>query len=204
MNNIDRIKSQGKQRNINIALKLLTKRYPDLQLELDDFDITVMANGKEAFVKLNRKFQFVPLAIQREDPFGATHNYEHDLSINLVTEEILPLDIWDLKIFYVANAQEREKIAFIAKHVSLPQGFEHRVVESADHYTIHSSNNSCFSISEVNKKTGELLHDSIVNGHIEPDPFKSVNYDPFEEITEDHYLSEVPLKIARGLHGRVK
>ena len=161
-NKIETTKALGKDAIIKQAISILKNKYPDLNIKLEDYEITAWANKKEVIVNFHRILMFTPLKEQK-----ATY---YNLTINILTQNINPFDAFGTSGFYVPTAEDVIKIETLKKQVAFKADFINEVKEQADTYFISISNDSYFYNYEIDKSTGEIIENSEIQGHWEPEP----------------------------------
>lgn len=148
-NNVEKLKSFGKDSLINLALIALKEKKLPVEIIPEDYEITVWANKTEIIVKFRRLIKFIPLNHEISD-------FEYNLEVNLLTHKVSPFDDWHyMSEFYIPSKEEKEKIKFVKKAYGLPhKEFENVVYEDKDFYKIEIDNEVSFGRYSIDKKTG--------------------------------------------------
>ncbi|MDR7212088.1 hypothetical protein [Flavobacterium piscis] len=154
--NMEYLKSKSKQELIEIAIKILKEKQPSLIINFDEFEGTAWGNSKEILVKFRRYIRFIPLN---------TEPYQYyDISVNLVTKQILPFESGYNFTFYIPSEEDKKKLNFIKEKANFPRqsDFDITITENEDHYWISNTSKTSFSKFFINKKTG--LKSGVIEG----------------------------------------
>ena len=172
INKLDKIKYKGKTSIIQLAFHILESRKYPLSFTSSDFEISVWANKKEILVKFKRLIKYIPKNIEESD-------YIYDLSVNVITKELDPIDTWGPDSFYIPSEQDAKNIEFVKKYFGLPiQGFENKVYEEEDMYCINTENEVAFGKYYIDKNTGEEAMPPMQGSYI---------LKPFQETSEEEF-----------------
>ncbi|RJE72019.1 hypothetical protein [Reichenbachiella sp. MSK19-1] len=178
---IERITTLGKDSITEIAHGIVRQKYPDLDIILGDFDISVWSNTQEVLVQYKRRIRFVPLGQE-------TRNYTYDFTVHVMPHGISPFDFFGVDDFYLPTSEDREKISFVQNAFGLPrQWFDSEVTEMENKYVVSLSNEVSFGIYEIDKVTGMEIPQSSIEGNWEPEPDilgGEEDKDPYVEIKE--------------------
>lgn len=178
-NKIEKAKALGKDSIIRTANNIIENKYPNLNVNLSDFEIKAWSNKENIIVKFKRLIKFIPLSNEQSD-------FEYDLSINIETKEIAPIDTWGINNFYIPTEEDLKKIQFVKEAFNLPHsGFDNEVLEKADFYVINLDNDVSYGRYRIDKVTGEELINSIQGSYVpNPNPDNIIEVDPLIEIKE--------------------
>ena len=158
----DEVSKITKNAIIQIAIEILKKRQPTLELNFDDFEITVLGDSKNTEVDFRRIVHYIPFGFNLEK-----RRISYDLTVNLNTNEISPFDDTFESEFYIETKKDKEALAFIKKNTGVfPASFENTVYEGEEDYFIDAQNMYSLSKSKLNKKTGVV--EFILNAHMDP------------------------------------
>ena len=148
MTNREELGAKNKAELIQIGLKILKEKQPSLIINSDDFETTAWGNSKEILVKLRRYILFIPLN-------SAPYQY-YDITVNLITKQILPFESGYNFTFYVPTEEDKKKLNFIKEKADLlnPSNSEITITENEDHYWVSKISKTYFSKFFINKKTG--------------------------------------------------
>lgn len=146
--NMEHLKSKNKQQLIEIALDILKEKQSSLVVNSDDFEGTAWGNSKEILVKFRRYFRFIPLNTQP--------NQYYDITVNLITRQILPFESGYNFTFYIPTQADKKQLDFIKDKTNLPKqpNSEITITENENHYWISNRSKTSFSKFFINKKTG--------------------------------------------------
>ncbi|PTB97383.1 hypothetical protein C9994_03080 [Marivirga lumbricoides] len=155
---IENIKSQGRDKVIEIAYNIINDKHPTIELLAEDYDISMWANSKDVVVKFRRQFKYY--YPQKEGLHERTYrDLIYDISVNLINQYVSPLDDCFLKErFYISSEEEKERIAFVKKHADIiitHNCREYDIYEYEEHYDFYSRLNSSFINFKIDKITGE-------------------------------------------------
>lgn len=145
---MQQLKSKSKTELIELALEILKQKQPSLVIDADDFESTACQNSKEIIVKFRRYIRFIPL--------NAEQNQYYDISVNLITKQVFPLDSMFNFTFYLPTEDDKKKLDFIKSRTNFPQKTENEITitENEDHYWISNSTKNSLIKFFINKKTG--------------------------------------------------
>ena len=169
----------SKAQTIEKALIIIKEKYPDISISSSDFEIKVWANKSELLVKFRRLIRFIPWGKE-------TSNLVYDISVDLHTKEIEPLDTWRSDRFYIPDDKETEQIEFIKGVFNLPfKGFETSINEKADRYEIRVDNKTSFGLYFLDKITRNEIMSPLQGSYIvSPNVgLEDIEEDPLVEIT---------------------
>lgn len=153
-NQINVIKTLGKDAIIKRANRIIEKKYPTLKINSSDFGITAWSNKKDVVVKFKRRIKYVRL--------GGENDFNYDFSVNVVKHLVIPFDVFGIDRFYIPTKEDLNKIEFVRKKINLPrQGFYSEICEKADYYEIHVTNEVAFGSYFIDKITGREVQGSI-------------------------------------------
>jgi len=178
-NKIEKAKALGRDSIVKAAINIIKNKYPTLKINLSDFEITAWSNKKNILANFKRLIKFSPL--------GSEHaNFDYDLSINIETKEVSPIDTWGINNFYIPTEEDIQKIKFVKKAFNLPiSGFDNAVIEKADMYVINLENEISYGRYHIDKVTGEELIGSIQGSYVpNPNPDNGIEEYPLIEIKE--------------------
>ena len=146
--NMEELKLKSKQELIQIAFTILKEKQPSLVVDPDDFEGTAWANSKEILVKFRRYIRFIPLNTQ---PFQY-----YDITVNLITKQILPFESGYNFTFYTPTEEDQKKLNFIKEKAdfSKQSDFDITITENEDHYWVSKKSKTSFSKFFINKETG--------------------------------------------------
>lgn len=147
-NTMEQLRSKQKEELIEIALEILKEKQPSVVTDLDEFETSAWKNSKEVIVKFRRYIRFISLKAD-------TSQY-YDISVNLITKQILPFESGYNFIFYIPTEEDKKKLKFIKEKAIIPNqpDSEITITENEDHYWISNSNKTSYSKFFINKKTG--------------------------------------------------
>ncbi|NRS87564.1 hypothetical protein HNQ02_000471 [Flavobacterium sp. 7E] len=162
----EELNTKSKEELIEIAKHLLEKKYPEIVLNLNDFNSRVWSNEYGIInVFFNRVIRYAP---------NTTDNICYDITVNLDTKEIMPFDKKDL-VFYTSSEKANSTIKYLKKKGLLPKNnkldIEYTINENSDYYLIScfdnlhhidknvigNKNHPYLSKTLINKKTDEIL-----------------------------------------------
>ncbi len=161
------------------ANKIIDSNYPEFVFDPLLYEITAWKNSEKTIVNYRRIIRFTPL--DRKD-----ENLDYDFEVDLTNQHVSPFDFTGLDEFYFPTTEEQEKINFVIKAFSLPRfGFNNRIVEGTDMYSIFIDNEMVFGQYFIDKTTGKECIESI-EGSYDPMPDfpELINADPLIEIKE--------------------
>lgn len=146
--NMEQLKSKKKQELVELALEILKEKQPSVTIDHDEFEGTAWANSKEILVKFRRYIRFIPL---NTEPFQY-----YDITVNLITKQILPFESGYNFTFYIPSAEDKKKLNFIKEKADFPKqsDFDITITENEDHYWVSKKSKTSFSKFFINKKTG--------------------------------------------------
>ena len=132
---VESIKVLGKEELIKLAKQYLDVDFGHLQINFEEFNISVWANSINVLVKFNRKVHYTPLRYKGTEPPFYTSNISFDLSVDIISTTECQLNTWRLKDFFVPTANDLENLAFIEEHFGLYQAhFKTAVSEEENHF----------------------------------------------------------------------
>ncbi len=181
-NKVEKIKALGKKTIIQLAYTIINSKKPPVNIIPHDFKISVWGNKKEIIVKFIRQIRYIPKESEEM-------NLYYDLSVNVISKLIDPIDFWGNDSFYQASKQDIKNIEFVKKHFGLPvQGFENTIHEEDEMFYIILDNEEAYGRYYIDKITGEEAIGSIQGSYL-PKPLpertsKNIKEDPLIEITE--------------------
>ncbi|PXY47009.1 hypothetical protein [Flavobacterium hydrophilum] len=180
--NMEHLKSKSKQELIEIALEILKEKQQSLIIDSDDFESTAWQNSKKILVKFRRYIRFIPL---NTDPYQY-----YDITVNLITKQVLPFDSVFNFTFFIPTEEDKKKLDFIKSKTDFAKqsNSEITITENEDHYWISNSSKTSFSKFFINKKTGfksGLLEGTYSVPHIKP-------------VLESTYDREEKVKLFKG------
>lgn len=145
---IEQLKIKPKQELIQIALDILKEKQPSLIIDSDDFESTAWGNSKEILVKFKRYIRFIPL---KTEPYQY-----YNITVNLVTKQILPFESGFNFIFYIPSEEDKKKMDFIKEKAGFSKqaDLDITITENEDNYWISKKSKTAFSKFFINKKTG--------------------------------------------------
>lgn len=146
----DETSQKTKKEIVNMAIVLLKKRQPSLQIDYDDYESTILGNSKKIVVEFRRIIRYIPLDIDLKA------QYAYDITVNLNSGEILPFDDFFKSGFYTETIEDKKALAFIKKN-SGPffSDFKNTIKEQKEDYFIVCQNKYSLEKYLLNKKTGE-------------------------------------------------
>lgn len=97
--NMEYLKSKKKQELIQMALLILKEKQPSLVLNPYDFETTAWKNSTGILIKFRRYIRFIPL--------NAGPNQYYDITINLITKQILPFESGYNFSFYIPSEEDK-------------------------------------------------------------------------------------------------
>ncbi|WP_299248981.1 hypothetical protein [uncultured Cytophaga sp.] len=168
-----------KQELIQMAVDILTEKQPSLVIDWDAFEYTAWKNSKELLVTFRRYIRFIALNAQPQ------HYY--DITVNLVTKQILPFESGYTCTFYVPTETDKKKLDFIKSISDLPSQStsDITITENEDHYWISETNKIGFRKFFIDKKTG--FKSGVMEG--------SYSIEIPKPVVEDVYQREEMLKL---------
>ena len=182
-NRVEKLKSFGKDSLINLALITLKEKKLTTKISPEDYEITVWANKTEVLVKFRRLIKFIPLNHK-------IHDFEYNLTVNLITHKIFPFDDWHfMSEFYIPSKEEKEKIKFVKKAYGLPhKGFENAIYEHEDSFKISLDNKVAYGRYSIDKKSGVVTTE--IQGSYMPEPPMNAPgvFDNGEALEQTDYL----------------
>lgn len=148
MKNNTELESQSKIKLIQVAIDILKVKQPFLVITPDEYESTAWGSSKEIIVKFRRYIRFIPL--------GAEPFQHYDITVNLITKQILPFDSGYSFTFYTPTEEYKKKINFIKEkaNFSIQSESEITITENEEHYWISNKSKTSFSKFFINKKTG--------------------------------------------------
>lgn len=147
-NTMEQLRSKHKQELLEIALEILKEKQPSLVIDSDNFEGTAWANSKEIIVKFRRYIRFIP---QNTEP----HQY-YDITVNLMSKQILPFECGYNFSFYIPSEEDNKKLNFIKEKTDFPNqsNLEITITENEDNYWISTKSKTSFSKFFIVKNTG--------------------------------------------------
>ncbi|WP_163398805.1 hypothetical protein [Flavobacterium fluviatile] len=145
---MEHLKSNSKEQLIQLALEILKNQQPSVIINPDDFEATAWGNSKEILVKFRRYIRFIPL---NAEPFQY-----YDITVNLITNQILPFESGYNFTFNTPTEADKKKLDFIKSKTDFPKesNAEITITENEDHYWISKKSKTSFSKFFINKETG--------------------------------------------------
>jgi hypothetical protein len=145
---MEQLQAKKKQELVEIALEILKKKQYSVIIDSEDFESSVWQNSKEIIVKFRRYIRFIPLN-------SIPYQY-YDITVNLITKQVLPFESGYNFTFYIATEEDKNKLDFIKKKAGFSKKADLEIIitENEDHYWISSSSKASFSKFFINKKTG--------------------------------------------------
>ena len=145
---MEQLRSKQKPELIEIALEMLKKKEPSVIIDSDEFESTAWENSKEIIVKFRRYIRFISLK--------ADLLQYYDITVNMITQEILPFDSEYNFTFYIPSEEDTKQLNFIKDKTDLPKqsDSEITITENEEHYWISINSKTSFSKYFINKKTG--------------------------------------------------
>lgn len=152
--NMEYLKSKKKQELIQMALLILKDKQPSLVLNPDDFETTAWKNSTEILIKFRRYIRFIPL--------NTEPNQYYDITINLITKQILPFESGYNFSFYIPSEEDKKKLNFIKQKTDFQKDpySEITITENMDYYWI--SNFSKTSLNKFFIKKGNGFKSAII------------------------------------------
>jgi hypothetical protein len=142
----EELKIKSKEELILLSQNLLKEKYPEIILNLNDFDIAVWRSEfGEAKVVYRRKIRYVA------NETKGLENINYDITINLLSNEIIPFDQGS-SVFYTSSEKADKTIATLKEKGFLLKckqaDVEYTISENEEHYLI-----SCFdNLHTVDKR----------------------------------------------------
>ncbi|MCB4797350.1 hypothetical protein [Neotamlana laminarinivorans] len=169
----------NKNELINQANKIIASKYPDFVFNPLLYEITTWENSKKTIVNYRRIIRFTPYDKKDE-------NLIYDFEVDLISQNVFPFDTWGLDRFYLPTIEEQEKIDFVIKAFGLPRfGFNNKIIENANMYSIYIDNEIAFGKYFIDKTTGKECMGSIEGSYAQPpDLPELLDIDPLIEIKE--------------------
>ncbi|MDW5289474.1 hypothetical protein [Formosa sp. PL04] len=131
-----------------IATSILKEKYPDLELNPNDFEIVILGNYKDIIVKYRRFIRF------------NKRNEKHvfDLAVNIITKTVSPFDTSE-NSFYTPSSSDKKAIKNIKKSIPLELGsnMEHTVSENEDYFLVTSISAASTKKYFINKKDNAIV-----------------------------------------------
>lgn len=145
---MEHLKSNSKEQLIRLALEILKEKQPSVVINPDDFEAMAWENSKEVIIKFRRYIRFIPL---NTEPFQY-----YDITVNLITNQILPFESGYDFTFYTPTEADKKKLDFIKSKTNFPKesNAEITITENEDHYWISKKSKTSFSKFFINKETG--------------------------------------------------
>ncbi|WP_163395559.1 hypothetical protein [Flavobacterium limi] len=145
---MENLKTKKKAELLEIALEILKEKQPSIVIDSDDFESSAWQNSKEIIVKFRRYIRFIPL---NAEPYQY-----YDITVNLISRQVLPFDSGYSYIFYIPTETDKMQLDFIKKKADFPKhsNSEITITENEDHYWVSNSSKTSFSKFFINKKTG--------------------------------------------------
>lgn len=142
-----KLKRQGKASLVGQAFDILKANQPALEINADDYDITVWANSKEVIVKFRRLIRYV----------RDSGNWYYDITVNLTTQKVSPWDdILFKDNFFIPTKAEQQVIDHLKEVTLLPYPhMESSISEGDENYYINCTSKTSFRHYFINKATGE-------------------------------------------------
>ncbi|AUC76191.1 hypothetical protein [Olleya sp. Bg11-27] len=159
---IDALKALDKATLITKAITIIDTNYPELQIEPQDYKITVWSNTKDVLVNFQSLVQFSPL--------GNDTTFDYNLIVNMLNNNVNNFDLFGTDRFYVPTTEERKTINRVKQLVGFQPDFINEVQETEKTYHLYISNDVYFYSYEIDKITGDKLPNTEVQGNWEPDP----------------------------------
>lgn len=146
--NMEELKLKSKQELVQIAFDILKERQPSLVLNSDDFESSAWGNSKEIIVKFRRYIRFIPI---NAEPYQY-----YDITLNLITKQILPFESGYNFTFYTPTQEDKKKLDFIKEKVDFSNhsSFDITITENEDNYWVSKKSKTSFSKFFIDKKTG--------------------------------------------------
>lgn len=159
----DEVNTISKNAIISLAKEVLKKKHPSLNVNFDDYKISILGDSKNTIVEFRKIIKYIPLALNSEKSIS------YDLKVNLNTNEISPFDdVFDSE-FYVETPEDKKALRYIKNHFSpLSSSFENTIEEKEEEYLISIDNEYSFGRYVLDKKTGK--HRVEIEGSMEPMP----------------------------------
>ena len=131
------LETKSKSELIEMAQSILEQKYPEIQLDFNEFDCRVW-NGSYNITKVifRRAIRYIS---------NSSENIHYDITVNLNTNEITPLDNQNEHgVLYLTSKREKKIITVLKKKNILPKeiesDIEYSIAENEDYYLI-----SCFN-----------------------------------------------------------
>lgn len=162
---IENIKSQGREKVIEMAYTLLEEKHPKVELLPDDYEISVWANSQTVVVKFRRLIKYYP---KDYDSNERTYNsLIYDVSVDFIAKHIKPFDdSFRIGRFHIPSKEEQEIIEFVKMHTGIPfknSSYDHEINEGDGHYDIYNRLNGSFTNYKLDKTTGEMYDRNELN-----------------------------------------
>ncbi len=146
-NHVEMLRVSGKEKIIESAIALLKEKKPALNLDYNDYEITVWTNSTKVLVKFRSLFRVFPLE-------GSVTGLRSDeFSVDLITKEITPVDLYQITEY------EDKIIHFIKENTNLPypvkRNYRYEIYDRGGDYDIYIRMNGSFTNYRINKVTGE-------------------------------------------------
>lgn len=146
--NMEYLKSKKKQELIEMALLILKEKQPSLVLNPDDFETTAWKNSTEMLIKFRRYIRFIPL--------NAEPNQYYDITINLITKQILPFESGYNFSFYIPSEEDKMKLNFIKQKADFQKDpySERTITENIDYYWVSNFGKTSLNKFFIKKSNG--------------------------------------------------
>ncbi len=148
-NRIENIKAKGKEAIVEMALAILSKKKPELEVLPVDYEITAWSCETDIVVKFRRLIRYS----------SADKHYTYDLSVEVLSTKITPFDNRSYSDnFFVPTKEQKETINFLKALVGLPYpNMDNVVGENDEYYIANCTSKTAFSHHYINKRTRQRL-----------------------------------------------
>lgn len=148
MTNRQELDRKNKAQLIKLGMEILKEKQPSIVINPDDFEGTAWGNSKEIIVKFRRYIRFIPL---NTNPFQY-----YDITVNLITKQVLPFECGYNFTFYTPTEEDKKKLDFIKEKADFHKesDFDITITENKDNYWVSKRSKTSFSKFFINKETG--------------------------------------------------
>lgn len=197
---MEHLKSNSKEQLIQLALEILKDQQPSVIINPDDFEASAWGNSKEILVKFRRYIRFIPL---NAEPFQY-----YDITVNLITNQILPFESGYNFTFYTPTEADKKKLDFIKSKTDFPKesNAEITITENEDHYWISKKSKTSLSRFFINKETG--FKSGVMEGSFSVPATRSILESVYEreemvKLSDENEINRITknavIRIAKGI-----
>ncbi|WP_130735745.1 hypothetical protein [Flavobacterium sp. J27] len=169
------LENKNKTELIAIALHIVNKKYPKLDIDIKTYRVTAFKSSEEVFITFERWVRCVP-----KNHLNGKQIYK--VTIELVTKKCLPLDTNSISYFYQPSKSDTKAIAFVKKHFGpFNPFFFHTIYESETQFILERVNMYSFGRYSINKETKQTMVEIETSFALQVKPTLSIP-DPLVEI----------------------